>query len=415
MTHVVIVGGGFAGFACAKKLIHNDSIHVTLIDKHNYHQFTPLLYQVATGEISSVDVATSFRNSFDGKANIDIKLEEVCGVDLVQKSVQTKRGQTYSGDIIVLAVGSRVNFFDTKGALTFSYPLYSLSDAEKLRSKILAAFEDADRNPSLIDDGALNFVIVGAGPTGTELAGALADMIERVLPTMYSDMAVKRACIYLIDHGQAPLGHFSKKSQAYATSVLQKRGVILKLGYKVLEVTDSSVILSDNSTISTRCVVWAGGIKAVELTTLASGPSGRIAVLPDLTVAKYPGIYAIGDIANISDLPQLASVAQQSGQHAALNILSELAGKPKLAFEYNDKGIMAMIGRNAAVAEVGKKHHELEGVIAFAAWLGVHASLLSTMRQRINAFIEWGWNYFGNKMSASILDCEDTTHIDWKG
>lgn len=419
--HVIIVGAGFAGFACARKLVEHDEVHVTLIDKHNYHQFTPLLYQVAAGELASEDVATPLRTTFSGKSNIDIKLEEVVSIDPKNKEIATKSGSTYRGDFLVLAAGSVVNFFDVGGARECSFPLYNLDNAENIRSRIIELFEEADRNPSLIEKGALNIVIVGAGPTGTELAGAFADMVKFVLPQAFSDLQVSKARIYLVDHSHAVLNHFSEESQAYAAKVLEGRGVELKLGMGVKEVFSDSVLLTDGSKILTRMVVWAGGLKAADMATnsgLSQGHGGRINVEADLSVPGYQGVYAIGDVANIpvgngEMLPQLASVAQQSGYWVSKNILLEISGKSKKNFEYDDKGIMAMIGRNAAVAEIGKKRHELEGVIAFTAWLGVHAVLMSTVRQKVNAFLEWAWDYFGKKRPAAILDREHAAQIDW--
>jgi NADH dehydrogenase len=213
---VIIVGGGFAGMSCAKKLVANRSIHVTLIDKNNYNKFTPLLYQVATSALSADDAATSFRHYFQGKPNIDIKMAQVISVDPKTLTVNTKEGESYQGDFLVLAAGSVVNFFDTLGAEQNSFPLYNLIDAERLRSRIIAVFEDVDRNPKLIEQGALNFVIVGAGATGTEVAGALSDMLRLAFPKEFSDLIIKQARIYLVDHSSSVLKNFSINSQEYA-------------------------------------------------------------------------------------------------------------------------------------------------------------------------------------------------------
>ena len=421
-THVVIVGGGFAGVGCAKKLAGEEGVHVTLIDQRNYHQFQPLLYQVATSQLAAADIAASLRKTFHKHDNVDVKLAKVTGVDPSTHSVTTAEGETYTGDVLVLAAGAQANFFNTPGAAEHTFPLYSLADAERLRTRILTVFEDADRDPALIDQGALNFVIVGAGATGTELAGAMADMINETMTVEYHDLAVEKAKVYVVDLGHVVLNGFSDKAHAYASKVLQDRGVELKLGTGVKEVAADHVVLSDGTTIQTRCVAWAGGLKAgspAAASGIPQGRGGRIDVEPDLTVDGYPGVYVIGDIANVPGpdgvaYPQLGSVALQSGQSVALNILAEVGGDDRMPFHYHDKGIMAMIGRGAAVAEVGKHRHELHGSIAFAAWLGVHAALMSGVRQRVEAFIDWGWDYFSKTKGPSVLDQRsDAAHINW--
>lgn len=410
--HIVIVGGGFAGMACAKKLAGNETVHITLLEKNNYHQFKPLLYQVATCALTPDDAATPLRRYFEEYNNIDVKMAEVASIDPKTLTASTKEGQKFQGDILVLAAGSKVNFFGVEGAQENAYPLYTLTDAEILRSKVLNAFERADKNPSLIDEGLLNFVIVGAGPTGTEIAGALADLFHISFPKEYPDIPVSKARIYLVDHGSSPLKAFSKESQSYAEKVLGERGVQFKFGLAVKGVDDGKVLLSDNSTISSKTVIWAGGLEAAAIEGIEHGKGGRIDILPDLSVKGFPSIYALGDFANIevngSFLPQLASVAVQCGAAAGENILADCQGKPRKPFSYHDKGIMAMIGKNAAVAEVGKKRHVLEGPIAFAAWLGVHAMLLPSYRQRLEAFVEWGWNYFGTSQPFQLLDQKET-------
>jgi len=420
-THIVIVGGGFAGLGCARKLAKSDDVRVTLIDKNNYHQFQPLLYQIATSELGSGDVATSLRQSLRAHANVDVKMSEVMVADPRSRTVTTRDGQSYQGDFLVLAAGSQANFFNTQGAEQYSFPLYSLEEAQRLRSRVLAVFEDADRDPGLVDKGALNFVVIGGGPTGTELAGALADMINLTMPREYPELAVKRAQVYLVEHGSTLLAPFSVEAHEYAARALQRKGVRLLLGQAVTEVASDHARLSDGTVIPSRTVVWAGGLMASPLADdsgLPRGRGGRIEVQPDLTVDGFPGVYVLGDFANIPGadgrpLPQLASVSQQCGVWTANNILAEIAGKPRTAFHYHDKGIMAMIGRDAAVAELGSKRHELEGPIAAAAWLGVHAALMSGVRERIEAFIDWAWNYFGKVRPIQVLDRSDENRIDW--
>jgi NADH:ubiquinone reductase (H+-translocating) len=419
-NHVVIVGGGFAGLGCARRLAKRDDIQVTLIDKHNYHQFQPLLYQLATCQLASSDVATSLRKQFRKHPNVAVKMDEVTAVDPAAKQVTLASGPTIQADFLVLAAGSQPNFFRTPGA-EHTFPLYSLEDAQRLRSRILTLFEEADRDPSLLDRGALNFVIVGAGATGTETAGALSEMIRDVMPHEYQDLAVRQARVILVELGHTVLGPYSDKAHEYAAKVLQRDGVELRLGTSVKEIRQDRALLSDGTAIPTHCVIWGGGIMAPPLAAnvgLAQGRGGRIDVEPDLTVPDWPGVYALGDFANIPSpdgrsLPQLGSVALQSGQWAAKNIEAEIKGKPPRSFHYHDKGIMAMIGRNAAIAEMGPHRHELHGPIAFASWLGVHAYLMTGVRTRVEAFIDWGWDYFSKSRGPQVLDRTETSRIDW--
>ena len=282
-------------------------------------------------------------------------------------------------------------------------------------------FEAADRNPRLVEEGALNFVIVGGGATGVEVAGALADMIHDTLPSEFRDLAVTAAQVHVVDLGHTLLAPFSDTAHDYVAKVLGRKGVRLHLGVAVSEVAAGHVTLADGTTIRTHCVIWGGGIMAPSLagaSGLPQGRGGRIDVHPDLTVEGAPGIYAIGDTANIPGPdghahPQLGSVAMQSGAAAAENVLADFAGKPRKSFHYHDKGIMAMIGRGAAIAEVGSHRHELHGVIAFSAWLGVHSLLMTGARQRIDAFVAWGWDNFSSGHGPQVLDRSEVAHIDW--
>jgi NADH dehydrogenase len=417
--HVVIVGGGFAGVACAEQLARNHDVHVTLVDQHNYHQFQPLFYQVATSQLAPEDIAFSLGRIFRKAPNVDTKVAEVNAVDPKARSVSTKEGQVYQGDFLVLAAGAEANFLNIPGAEKNSFPLYSLVDAERLRSRLLALFEDCDREPDLIEQGALNIVVVGGGATGTEVAGALADMIHSVA-TKYESL-MKATHIYLVEHGPTLLAPFSAKAHEYASKVLQRGGVILKLNTDVKEVHPGHVLLSDGSTLKSRCVIWGAGLKAATVASdlgLPRGRGGRIEVENDLSVKGFPGVYAVGDFANIAGkdgkaLPQLGSVAQQAGRWAGKNILADIEGTPRTPFHYHDKGIMAMIGRNAAIAEVGEHRHELEGVPAYSMWLGVHIALLSGLRVKVETFVDWVWNYFSKGGGSMLLDRSDAASINW--
>jgi len=396
-------------------------VHVTLIDRNNYHQFQPLLYQVATSQLAPSDIAYSLRKLFADSPNVDVKLAEVEAIDPATRTVTTTHGERITGDALVVAAGSQPNFFRTPGAEEHAFPLYSLDDARRLRSRILAVFEEADRDQSLIERGALNFVVIGGGPTGVELAGGLADLIHDTMTGQYHDLPVASAQVHIVDLAPTLLGPFSDSAHDYVAKILARKGVRTHLGVAVTEIGPGHVTLADGSTILTRCVVWGGGIMAPPLAAvshLPRGRGGRIEVQPDLTVEGFEGVYAIGDVANIpaphgGPHPQLGSVALQSGAWAADNILADAAGKPRKSFHYHDKGIMAMIGRGAAIAEVGEHRHELHGVIAFSAWLGVHAALMSGVRNRVDAFVTWGSDYFTSNRGPQVLDREDAAQIDW--
>jgi NADH dehydrogenase len=425
ITQVTIVGGGFAGVACAKGLAGKKGVRVTLVDNNGYHQFQPLLYQVATAELTPKDVAFDLEAIFRDDDNVEVRKAEAVSVDPKERTVTLADGETIQGEVVVLAAGSQPNFFHTSGAEEFSFPLYSLDDAERLRSRVLQLFRDASAKPELLDDGALNVVVVGAGATGVESAGALGELVHNVMPHVYENLPVAGARIVLVDLGHAVLAPFSDEAHDYAAKQLKRRGVEIKLGVSAKEIAADHVTLSDGTTIRTHLTVWGGGLMAAPIgakSGLPQGRGGRIDVQPDLTVEGFSEVYALGDFANITAggdeaLPQLGSVAQQSGGWAAKNILAGAEGKPRQSFHYHDKGIMAMIGRKAAVAEVGEHRHELNGRIAFAAWLGVHAQLLANAGAETKAFLSWADEFYvrPHHRSAALLDPAniDTPRIDW--
>ncbi len=417
----MIVGGGFAGLNCALKLASSPDVRVTLVDKNNYQQFQPLLYQVASALLAPSNAAFPLRGVLHKFANVDVKMAEVVSADLGTRTVQTADGQTIQGDYLVLAAGARANFFKIPGAEEHGLPLYSLQDAERIQSRLIEAFEAADNDPSLLDKGGLNAVVVGAGPTGTEMAGALGDMLQRMDRNQYKHIDPAKAKVFLVEAGQHVLNGFSEKSQAYAAEKLGERGVEVHLGSAVKEVTATHVLLADGSRIPARLVIWAGGLKAASLAEhlgIEQGRGGRLDVGPDFAVTGFPNVFALGDFSNINGkdgkpLPQLASVAQQAGRYCGKHILAQIQGEPLKPFEYFDKGIMAMVGRNAGIAEVGADHHTLTGPLAFAAWLGVHAALLTTTRAKVGSVMDWFWDYFGQTRGEQLLDRPSGHIFDW--
>jgi NADH:ubiquinone reductase (H+-translocating) len=414
--NVLVLGGGLAGVACAHRL-GDEGIGVTLVDRNDYHQFQPLLYQVATSQLPAEDIARPHRVIFHAHPTVEVRTAHVADVDLANLVLTLSGGETISGSHLVIAAGAQPEYFGVPGAAEHAFPLYSVADAERLRLHV----QDLVRGVSdgRLDEDALDIVVVGGGPTGVEITGALTELMT-ALAAM--GRIPRSGRIFLIDRGSTLLGAFSDKSHEYAHKRLTKQGAEPRLDTGVASVHADRVELDDGSAIRTRTVIWGGGESAAPVVQAASGlkkgRGGRADVLPDLTVDGYPGVYAIGDAANIpathgATLPQLGSVAQQSGDWAAANILRERNGQPAKPFHYKDKGIMAMIGRNAAVAEVGKHRHQVDGPLAFAAWLGVHAMLLSGAHSKADAFISWAWDYFHRDHAATVEWSGTPERIAW--
>jgi NADH dehydrogenase len=417
---VIVIGGGFAGVACAQ-VLDKHKVPTLLLDRLDYHQFQPMLYQLATAQVGVADIAYPLRAIFHGRTHVRVATAQVDAIDVASKTVTTSDGRTYSAEVIVIAAGARANFFDVPGAAEHSFPLYSVDDANALRSRIVGALDAVDADPAKAAEGGFSFVVVGGGPTGVETSGAIAEFMTRVAPHFYPQAPLDQTSVTLVDHADNVLNGFSDQAQHYAAGKLTDIGVQLRFGVGVASVHPDGVELSDGSKLLARTVVWAAGEKpsaVVAASGLPTGRGGRIDVADDLSVPGVDGIYALGDAANIRGadgeiLPQLGSVAMQSGDSAGHNIVADLKGHHREPFRYHDKGIMAMIGRDAAVAEIGPRRHEVDGPVAFAAWLGVHALLLSGTRQKVGAFIDWGWDYFSARRPAYLADRPDAYVIDW--
>ncbi|MDQ0754655.1 NAD(P)/FAD-dependent oxidoreductase [Arthrobacter sp. B3I4] len=389
---VIVVGSGFAGLSAAKEL-GRKGVRVLLIDSNNYHQFQPLLYQVATSQIGVSAVTRPIRSVFRKLPSVRVMTAEVAAVDVANHTVTTADGDTLQAQILVIAVGAVPNFFNTSGAEEHALPLYSITDATALGTSLTRLLDQADREP----DVPVEVVVVGGGPTGVETAGAMAENIKFVVTKYFSPELAARCRVHLVDMVPSVLNMFSSKSQEYTTERLLKIGVQLHMGVGVTEVRADGVTLADGTDIPSRMVVWAGGLKGGDLLAqsgLSQGKGGRIDVHSDLTAPDVEGVYVLGDAANITDatgakLPQLGSVAQQAGKWAGKNIYADLNGGTRQPFRYLDKGYMAMIGRGAAVAEIGRKRLQLQGPLAFVSWLLVHLALLSGTQQKVRALFSW--------------------------
>lgn len=419
MSPVLVLGGGMAGVACTQRL-GDAGVEVTLVDRNDYHQFQPLLYQVASSQLPAEDIAHPHRTIFKDYPSVDVVTAHVASAKLSERSLVLSDGRTLTGSHVVMAAGARPNFFGVPGAAEHAFPLYSVADAERLRLHMQRLLQRAVAGDGPDESGALDVVVVGGGPTGVETTGALAELMRALASTGQLETTGQ---ITLVDRGSALLGQFSGKAHEYATKKLSDAGAVVKLGVGVTAVHPDRVEFDDGSTIFARTVVWGGGESGSAVAQTGGpvpGRGGRLDVRPDLTVEGFPGVYAVGDVANIPSgdeaaaaLPQLGSVAQQSGRWAGENILRELRDEPTKPFKYKDKGIMAMIGRNAAVAEIGKHRHQVEGPIAFAAWLGVHAMLLSGVHSKTDAFLTWGWDYFDRDHAATVEASAAPERIAW--
>jgi NADH dehydrogenase len=412
---VVIVGAGFAGLACAKALAADEGLRITVIDKNNYHQFQPLLYQVATGILSTHNAAFNLRAILQRHPNIDIKMSEIVSVDPLKRTVTGKLGDMYEADYLVLAAGAEPHYFGVPGASEFAYPLYSLEDAERLRSQMIRLFERSELNRAEAASP-ISIVIVGSGATGVETAGALVDLTSRTPQHLFSRVDLTSINITMVDHGDAPLRPFNARSQAYAKNILGQRGLNFVFGQRVQEVTESEVVLSDGRRLSSSVTVWAGGSRASSLSSTLGvklGAGGRIDVRSSLTLEGYPGVYVLGDFANClgedgNPLPQLGSVAKQAGVHCARNIRAAIHGESQTPFAYQDRGIMAMVGRMAAIVEMGRARRAFYGFLAFAVWQAVHVALLPSLRIAFQAVLEWTVDFWGTlHMNAIVSRASD--------
>ncbi|XHR30069.1 MAG: NAD(P)/FAD-dependent oxidoreductase [Chthoniobacteraceae bacterium] len=408
--HVVILGTGFGGIGALRKLRDAD-VHITIIDKRDYHTFQPLLYQVATDELGPEDIGFPVRDMLHGHTNIEFHQATATAIDLAHKTVEADGLGPIAYDYLVIALGAVVNFFHTPGADQYAFPLYTMDDAIRLKKHILETFEAVDKDPALIDDGALNFCVVGGGATGVEFSGALAELLRSELKEDYPNLPVEKAQVILYERSPHLLEPFEAKLQSYAQKALEERVVQVHTGVGVGKVDPASIEVSSGETVKTHTLVWAAGLQAnpiVNSLGVLLGHGGRIPVGPDLQVKDHPGVFAIGDIAAMTDgatgkvLPGLGATALQAGRHIGETIGGLLVGKPPEPFKYLDKGTMAQVGRGAAIVEL-PTGGTLTGRVAWLAWLGVHLALLNGSEEKTSTFVEWGWNLLTHKRGKRII------------
>ena len=414
LDRVVVVGAGSGGIEVVRSLAGR-AVDITLIDRNNFHTFQPLLYQVATAGLNAADVAHVVRGLFHDQPNVRFRQANVAGVDWDARTVLLDGHPPVPFDHLVVAGGASVTWFGTPGAAEHGFPLYTLADATRLRNHIVERFEAADADGANTADGELTFVVVGGGPTGVETAGALVELFAMVFRKDYPELDVSRARVVLVEMQDHLLGPFGPASRKHALDTLTSRGVEVRLGAAVAEVTPKAVVLRDGEVIPARTLVWAAGVKANPLADalgLEQDRGGRLVVGPDLRVPGRDGVWAIGDIAAARGrdgglLPQLAPVAMQAGRHVARQILRLGEGKPTEPFRYRDKGTMATIGRRAAVAELPGRIR-LRGAPAWLAWLGLHLVFLVGKRNRASVLLNWAWNYLTWDRGPRLLFRPDT-------
>ncbi len=408
MKSVLIVGGGFVGINAAKQLGNHRQIQVTLVDRKNHHLFQPLLYQVAMAGLSPADIAVPIRSLMSRYRNCRVLQAEVTGLDLPANRIVTNVG-SMTFDYLILASGSKHSYFGHRDWETFAPGLKTIEQATEIRRRVLSAFEVAER----CDDRAqqkkqLSFVIVGGGPTGVELAGAIGEMTRFTLAKDFRNVDVALTRIILVEGQSRILPMFSEKQANRAARFLETLGVQVWTNSTVRSV-DSSGVHLDNEHIEAATVLWAAGVEASELGRMTGGEvdrSGRVHVQNDLSLPHAPNVFVAGDLAyligqNGNLLPGTAPVAMQQGQFLGRLISQEIAGKPRRPFRFVDKGQMATIGRSRAIIEIGNFH--MSGRIAWLIWLVVHIYYLTGFRNRLAVVLQWAWSYLTFRRGARLI------------
>lgn len=408
MRKVVIVGGGFGGLAAARQL-KDVPVATTVVDRANYHLFQPLLYQVAMSGLSPADIAVPIRSAVHEAQHTRVLLDEVTAIDLEKKEVQVKEGAPLSWDYLILAAGAGTNYFGHPEWSRFALGLKDLDEAVEIRRRVLLAFEQAEREPDPeVRRKLLRFVVIGGGPTGVEVAGALAELGRFVLARDFKNIHREDVKVLLLEGGPRILPAFEPKLSQQAVDQLAELGVKVRTGALVTHIDENGVHLGDEA-LPASTVIWAAGVRprAIAATMgVELDRAGRVIVAPDCSIPGHPDAFVVGDLAHHlgpegKPLPGLAPVATQQGRFVARMIEADLRGKPRGDFRYRDKGVMATIGRSRAVAQT--KRFKLAGYPAWLAWIFVHLWFLVGFRNRVAVFFNWFWSYLTYRRGARLI------------
>lgn len=415
---VVIAGSGFAGLNAAKFLSRSEDVAVLVIDPRNYHLFQPLLYQVATAGLNSGDIAVPIRAQFPPSSNAHVHMSRVTGADLTKKIVKVSNQEQaieVEYDYLVLACGAQHSYFGHPEWEEFAPGLKTLEQAAEIRKRTLLSFERAENELDLeIQQSLLNFIVVGGGPTGVELAGAIADISRTVLLHDFKRIDPSKARIILVEAGPRLLASFSEDLSERARQDLIDLGVEVRLGARVEHIDQYGVRINDEI-IRSHAVIWAAGVQATQLDIqprIESDRAGRIHVEKDLSIPGFPNAFVVGDMAALEMepgkfVPALAPAAIQEGQHVAKVILSSIRGQPRMPFRYLDKGQIATIGRSRAVMQSGRL--KLTGRLAWLAWLFIHVFYLIGFKNRLSVMFTWAWSYIRAKRGSRLI-----TENEWR-
>ncbi len=402
---IVIIGAGFAGLWATRVLSHFQA-DILILDRNNYHTFFPLLYQVAAAELEPEDIVYPVRRILRARQNVRFLMNEVTGIDLVNREVTTT-DHVFPYDFLVLAIGSTSHFFGVQGASEYAFQLKTLEQAIALRNHILFRFEralcetDPERRQQM-----LTFAIVGGGPTGVEFAGALAELIHGPLVKDYQSLDPREMHVLLLEAADRLLAPFPERLGKYAVKRLQRMGVEIHLGTTVSHITQEGVQLKDGVGLLLETVIWTAGVHAENFNAnLPTMRNGQVKVLPTMQSPNHPEVYVIGDLAYVEEdglpLPMLAPVATQQGEAAARNIILQAKGQEPVPFHYHNRGTMATIGRNSAIASIGGT--VVTGFPAWILWLSIHLFSLIGFRNRLLVLINWAWDYLFYERAVRLI------------